>query len=256
MIQPKKYYGQHFLTDNGIAKKICNCLENDLQLPVVEIGPGKGILTQHLLQRVGEVYAVEIDTEACNLLRKNYSHDALHLIEGDYLHEDIGLRGSYCLAGNLPYNISSPIFFDILNKRSQVQEAVFMIQKEVAQRIASVHGNKTYGILSVLLQAFYEVKLCMHVKPGSFYPPPKVHSSVIHMKKKDREPDCDINLFFRVVKTAFNQRRKTLRNALKSILLNLPEDSGVWQKRAEQLDVNAFIELTKIIEGKNGRHAV
>lgn len=253
-VAPKKHLGQHFLKENSIAEKIVHLLSmHKGYQKVLEIGAGMGILTKFLLQSPHyETFVVEIDKESVAYLHQNLGLDANHLISADFLNYDITqlFDSSFAIIGNLPYNISSPIFFKVLEHRNQVMEVVCMIQKEVAARIASKHGNKTYGILSVLLQAFYDIKYAFTVHEGSFIPPPKVKSAVITLKRNDRQNlNCDEKLFFQVVKAGFNQRRKTLRNALK--VLSLPSGFATnpyLDKRAEQLSVEDFITLTQQIE--------
>lgn len=254
LVAPKKHLGQHFLKENSIAERIVNLLSLHKGYDkVLEIGAGMGVLTQFLLKSDKyETFIVEIDKESVSYLKANLLLDEKHLIEADFLNYNIEqiFDNQFAIIGNLPYNISSPIFFKVLEHRDKVMEVVCMIQKEVAERIASKHGNKTYGILSVFLQAFYEIKYAFTVNEGSFNPPPKVKSAVITLKRNDRENlGCDEKLFFKVVKAGFNQRRKTLRNALK--ILNLSAElakNDVFNKRAEQLSVDDFIELTKNIE--------
>jgi 16S rRNA (adenine1518-N6/adenine1519-N6)-dimethyltransferase len=253
-VVPKKHLGQHFLKENSIAERIVNLLSLHKGYDkVLEIGAGMGVLTQFLLQSDKyETFVVEIDKESVSYLQKNLNLDEKHLISADFLNYDICqlFDNQFAIIGNLPYNISSPIFFKILENRNQVAEVVCMIQKEVADRIAAKHGNKTYGILSVLLQAFYDIKYAFTVYEGSFVPPPKVKSAVITLKRNQRENlGCDEKLFFQVVKAGFNQRRKTLRNALK--VLDLPTElntNELLDKRAEQLSVEDFISLTQQIE--------
>jgi len=252
MVRPKKSLGQHFLKDHNIAMKIVDALGTSA-LPVVEIGPGTGVLTQFLLKRKDRsLTLVEIDRDSVAYLRKQYPllHD--RIVEGDFLELDLArlVAGDFVIIGNFPYNISSQIFFKVLDHRHQVREVVSMLQKEVAERIAAPHGNKTYGILSVLLQAYYDIELLFTVPPGVFFPPPKVMSAVIRLRRNKREHlDCDEIFFQKVVKQAFQMRRKTLRNALKS--LNLPPSISalaLFDKRAEQLAVQEFIALTRLIE--------
>ena len=251
MVRPKKSLGQHFLKDQNIAMKIVDALES-AALPVLEIGPGTGMLTQLLLNRKGiQLKLAEIDRDSVAYLREHYPGLRESILEGDFLKMDLSpvYPGDFCIIGNFPYNISSQIFFRVLDYRHQVKEVVCMLQKEVAERIAAPHGSKTYGILSVLLQAYYDIKLLFRVPPGVFFPPPKVMSAVIRMtRNKSEHLDCDEKLFQKVVKQAFQMRRKTLRNALKS--LNLPAfiiALPVLDKRAEQLAVEEFIVLTKLI---------
>lgn len=218
---------------------------------MLEIGPGTGVLTSRLLQLKGvNLQVAEIDRESIAYLREHYPH--LQIWEGDFLEMDLEKTGTgeMFIIGNFPYNISSQIFFKILDHRDKVTQVVCMIQKEVAERIASPHGNKTYGILSVFLQAYYTIELLFKVPPGVFFPPPKVTSAVIRLVRNKRDRlACDEALFRKVVKQGFQNRRKTLRNALKN--LNLPASiSGlpVLDKRAEQLTVDDFVSLTTLIE--------
>jgi 16S rRNA (adenine1518-N6/adenine1519-N6)-dimethyltransferase len=253
-VAPKKHLGQHFLKENSIAERIVNLLSlHKGYNKVLEIGAGMGVLTQFLLQSDKyETFVVEIDKESVQYLQSNLHLDEKHLIAADFLQYDIHqlFDNQFAIIGNLPYNISSPIFFKILENRNLVAEVVCMIQKEVADRISAKHGNKTYGILSVLLQAFYDIKYAFTVHEGSFIPPPKVKSAVITLQRNQRENlGCDEKLFFQVVKAGFNQRRKTLRNALK--VLDLPTELNTHElldKRAEQLSVEDFIYLTCQIE--------
>lgn len=251
-VRPKKFLGQHFLRDQNIAKKIVDSLSDDAR-SVLEIGPGMGVLTKYLLEKPQYILkVVEIDRESVAYLQQHYEVLNGSIIGDDFLQLDLKnvFEGPFAIIGNFPYNISSQIFFKVLEHRDQVSEVVCMLQKEVADRIVAPHGNKTYGILSVLVQAFYQANNCFKVPPGVFQPPPKVMSSVIRLKRNAREKlDCDEKLFFQVVKQGFNNRRKTLRNALKN--LNLAGSMSalpVLDKRAEQLSVDEFIELTRIIE--------
>lgn len=252
-VRPKKFLGQHFLKDQNIARKIVDALVLDDNKRVLEIGPGMGVLTQYLLQIEGiELKVNEIDRESVQYLKVNYPALADGIIEGDFL--ELELNSIFCdafsIIGNFPYNISSQIFFSVLNYRNKVRQVVCMLQKEVADRIAAPHGSKTYGILSVLLQAYYHIDSCFKVPPGVFNPPPKVMSAVIRLRRNERASlPCNEKLFVQVVKQGFNNRRKTLRNALKN--LNLAEEVSaiaLLDKRAEQLSVDDFISLTRIIE--------
>jgi 16S rRNA (adenine1518-N6/adenine1519-N6)-dimethyltransferase len=251
MVRPKKYLGQHFLKDKNIAAKIVDSLQST-DLPVLEIGPGTGVLTELLIKKV-DLSVIEIDRESIEHLRKHFP--SLKIIEGDFLEHDITEK-KLAVIGNFPYNISSQIFFRVLDSRQQVHEVVCMIQKEVADRIASKEGNKVYGILSVLLQAYYDIDYLFKVPPGVFNPPPKVKSAVIRLRRNNVATlSCDEVLFKKVVKQGFQNRRKTLRNALKN--LNLPGSVyalTIMDKRAEQLSVNDFILLTQAIE-KAGERA-
>ncbi len=252
-VKPKKHLGQHFLNDTTIAEKVA-LLFSDLpeKLPVVEIGPGMGVLTGFLLERFPVVKAVEIDRESVEYLKKTHVPKGLALIEGDFLKEATALEAlsedSY-LVGNFPYNISSQIVFKVLEHVPLVKGFGGMFQKEVAERLVAGPGNKTYGILSVLLNTFYATRYEFTVPPHVFSPPPKVHSGVIKcVRKEGFTLPCPRKLYFDVVKTAFNQRRKTLRNALHKF--NLKETDEFAKLRAEQLSVNDFIKLTQFIENK------
>ena len=255
VVRPKKFLGQHFLTDQNIARKIADAFV-PCDATVVEIGPGTGALTRFLVERNLHPVLIEIDHESVAHLKTQYSSEQVSLIHGDFLEQGLtGIAGSsFAIIGNFPYNISSQIFFKVLENRSSVKLVVGMIQKEVAQRIASGPGSRVYGILSVLIQAFYDVKLLFHVPPGVFNPPPKVMSSVISLtRNQTKQLDCDESMFFVVVKRAFQNRRKTLRNALKD--LNLP--AGVYKldimdKRAEQLGVQDYIKLVNAIKAGEG----
>ena len=249
MVKPKKHLGQHFLTDLSIAERIVESLEISTNDKVIEVGPGTGVLTQYLVKKEIDFSVVEIDTESVEYLNKHYPD--LKILSKDFLRlnlvEEFG--SPLKIIGNFPYNISSQIFFKVLEFKNDVTECVGMLQKEVAERIASPHGNKTYGILSVFLQAYYDIEYLFTVEPHVFNPPPKVRSAVIRLKRnKTKEIDCSEKLFFAVVKQGFNNRRKTLRNALKSF--NLPPEvtaNDVFNKRAEQLSVEDFIQLTKTV---------
>lgn len=246
-VRAKKHLGQHFLKDENIAAKIAGSLSPDA-MNVLEIGPGTGVLTKYLIGKPTKSFKlIEIDRESISFLRNNYPELGDNLIEGDFLRINLQsiFTEPYSIIGNFPYNISSQIFFKILEHREQVIEVVGMIQQEVAQRMAAKEGSKTYGILSVLLQAWYDIEYLFFVPASVFIPPPKVTSAVIRLRRNQvHELGCDPVLFTRVVKTAFNQRRKTLHNALKPIASYQGRYSG---KRAEQLSVADFIELTSEI---------
>jgi 16S rRNA (adenine1518-N6/adenine1519-N6)-dimethyltransferase len=254
MVRPKKHLGQHFLRDQNIARKIVESLDLPAadQRPVLEIGPGMGVLTSMLIERYsGRLFLVEIDAESVEYLHRTYPALGHHLIQGDFLRLDLQalFPKPFVIIGNFPYNISSQIFFQVLDHRDRVDQVVCMLQKEVADRLCAKHGSKVYGILSVLLQAFYDLESLFKVSPGAFHPPPKVMSSVIRLKRNARkELPCDELLFRTVVKQAFQKRRKTLRNALKH--LNLPasvDELDLMDKRPEQLSVEDFIFLTQQI---------
>jgi 16S rRNA (adenine1518-N6/adenine1519-N6)-dimethyltransferase len=253
-VRPKKSLGQHFLKDQNIARKIAGALDQCKQKTVLEIGPGTGVLTSIILNNPNiDLYAVEVDTESFDYLNIEYPQLGDRLMLIDFLKMDIRtyFKEPFTIIGNFPYNISSQIFFRVLENRDLVLDVVCMIQKEVADRIKASHGNKTYGILSVFLQAFYDIDYLFTVGPTVFNPPPKVNSAVIHLKRNSRtDLGCNEELFFKIVKLGFNQRRKTLRNSLKSILVNLPTDHEIFNKRPEQLSVDEFVFLTKRIDQK------
>lgn len=261
LVKAKKHLGQHFLKDEAIAKRIAETLSLQGYSNVVEIGPGMGVLTKYLLLRDMDLVAMDLDSESIiylnhsfplehpNVLAKN---GRLNVVEADFLKFDLKqLYGNeqFAITGNFPYNISSQIVFKVLEMRHQIPEFSGMFQKEVAQRICETSGSKTYGILSVLVQAFYEAEYLFTVHPQVFDPPPKVQSGVLRLTRKSEfKLPCDEYLFFKVVKAAFNQRRKTLRNSLKTFNLsdNLKEDA-IFGQRPEQLDVADFVRLTQQI---------
>lgn len=252
-VRAKKHLGQHFLKDETIACQIADSLVGDEYKTVLEIGPGMGILTKYLLQKSFETHVIEIDKESVEYLKAHYLHLSDRIIEADFLKINIAdyfPNQQLAIIGNFPYNISSQIVFKTLANRHLIPEFSGMFQKEVAERIAHKEGSKTYGILSVLTQAFYDVTYLFTVDKSVFDPPPNVQSGVIHLKRKENyELPVDEKLFYNVVKTAFNQRRKTLRNSLKSLNLSdkLREDA-IFALRPEQLSVAQFIELTAKIE--------
>lgn len=251
-VKPKKHLGQHFLADESIAKRIADSYLASGSKNTLEIGSGMGVLTKYLQPRDLNFHLSEIDTESIQYLKIHFPDLKDKIIEGDVLHQEINVFGDeeYGIVGNFPYNISSQIFFKVLDNREKVVEVVGMLQKEVAARICSKEGNKVYGILSVLLQAFYDAEYLFEVPPDVFIPPPKVNSAVLRLTRKENIVlDCDEKFLFTVVKLGFGTRRKTLRNALKS--LNLPDEvraMDVFSKRAEQLSVQQFIELTKLVK--------
>lgn len=256
-VKPKKHLGQHFLTDLSIAERIAKAVTGHGGVSsVLEIGPGMGVLTDFLLEQPLDLYLIDIDRESIDYLHQKYPQLGSKIIEGDYLKEDFSkvFPEKYAIAGNFPYNISSQIFFKVLEEKNRVTEVVCMLQKEVAQRIASPKGNKDYGILSVLLQAYYDIEYLFSVPPGVFNPPPKVNSGVIRLtRNKTEKLNCNEKLFFQVVKGGFSTRRKTLRNALKSFQLTEEFKSNpILDKRAEQLDVADFVFLTQQIEAGRG----
>jgi len=246
-VKAKKHLGQHFLKDLSIAEDIVNQLtikENT----ILEIGPGMGILTQFLIPEKTDLHVIEIDKESVFYLRLHYPE--LKIIEGDFLKLNLNtFENNISIIGNFPYNISSQILFKAFDNRDQVTEVVGMFQKEVAERIVSVKGKKK-GILSVLLQAFYDIEYCFTVNEHLFDPAPKVKSGVLKMKRNNRKKlECDEKIFIKIVKAGYNQRRKTLRNALKLFTLNSNDEIEILlQKRAEQLNVEEFIFLTKNVQ--------
>lgn len=250
-VRAKKHLGQHFLKDKEIARRIAGSLPLSTAMPVLEIGPGMGVLTQFLLENpLVKLKVVEIDTESVVYLHEHFS--GLEIIEGDFLKMNLDkvFDEPFCIIGNYPYNISSQIFFKVLEYKDKIPFVSGMLQKEVAERIASAPGKKAYGVLSVFMQAYYDVEYLFTVSEHVFDPPPKVKSAVIRFRRNDvKQLDCDEKLFRTVVKTAFNQRRKTLRNSLKSLV---DKDSpmfadSIFDKRPEQLDVQSFIALTNLV---------
>ena len=265
LVRPKKALGQHFLVDLNIARNIVNALSTDHDV-VIEVGAGMGVLTQYLIEnQLEKLQVVEIDKESVEFLKKKFPELEGHLILGDFLKQDLvsfraqrseveksstqdNVKQDLAVIGNFPYNISSQIFFQILKYRNNVSECVGMIQKEVAERIAAGPGSKTYGILSVLLQAWYDIEYLFTVHENVFNPPPKVKSAVIRLKRNNvKELNCDEKLFVTVVKQAFNQRRKTLRNSLRSMIPAEIIDNEIFNKRPEQLSVQEFVYLTQAL---------
>ena len=249
-VRPKKALGQHFLTDLSIAARIAATLDGSKGLPVLEIGPGMGVLTRFLLEEGHDVKVVEIDSESVEYLTDNFPDLKGRIIEGDFLKMDLAeLMGEkpFCVIGNYPYNISSQMFFKILDYKNLIPCCSGMLQKEVAERLAAAPGSKVYGILSVLLQAWYDVEYLFTVDEHVFNPPPKVKSGVIRCTRNNvTELGCDERLFKTIVKTVFGQRRKTLRNSIRGLLppgCSL-DDNPVWAQRPEQLSVAQFIDLT------------
>jgi len=252
-VRAKKHLGQHFLTDELIAQQIADSLTGNGYEKALEIGPGMGILTKYLLKKKYTTHVIEIDTESVEYLQAHYLNLANRIISKDFLKIDLSEyfgEEQVAIIGNFPYNISTQILFKTLENRHQIPEFSGMFQKEVAKRIAETAGSKVYGIISVLTQAFYDVEYLFTVPPTVFSPPPKVDSGVIRLTRKENYTlPVDEKLFFRVVKTAFQQRRKTLRNSLKTMNLSdsLREDT-IFDKRPEQLTVQEFISLTSKIE--------
>ncbi len=254
LVRPKKALGQHFLTDLTIAERIADSIEQFKHLPVLEIGPGMGVLTQFLIKKGYDLSVVELDGESVAYLNEHFPELHGKIYGEDFLKMDLDklFTGEFCVIGNYPYNISSQIFFKVLDYKDRIPCCSGMIQKEVAERLASGPGKKAYGILSVLLQAWYDVEYMFTVSEHVFNPPPKVKSAVIRFTRNNRDDlGCDPKLFKTVVKTGFNQRRKTLRNSLKPLLGKECEiySDPIFDKRPEQLSVQQFIELTNMVSG-------
>ena len=254
LVKPKKFLGQHFLKDLKVAQDIADTVDACPELPVLEVGPGMGVLTQYLLPKQRPLKVVELDYESVAYLREAFPQLEDNIIEDDFLKMNLTrlFDGKpFVLTGNYPYNISSQIFFKMLENKDLIHCCTGMIQKEVAERMAAGPGSKTYGILSVLMQAWYKVEYLFTVHEHVFNPPPKVKSAVIRMTRNDTtQLGCNEALFKQVVKTTFNQRRKTLRNSIKPILgkdCSLTQDA-LFDKRPEQLSVQQFIELTNMVE--------
>ncbi len=249
-VKAKKHLGQHFLTDLNIAQKIVNALPQD-ELPILEIGPGTGVLTQYLIDKENFT-AFDIDQESIEFLKQKYPQHEDKIQHQDFLEADLApfaSKGQFKIVGNFPYNISTQIMFKVLEHRNDVTSLVGMFQREVAQRIAEKPGTKAYGILSVLLQAFYKIEYLFTVSEHVFNPPPKVKSAVIRLTRNTTNAlNCNEELFFKVVKASFNQRRKTVRNSVKVLSGNAVVESRYLDKRAEQLSVDEFVALTNSIE--------
>ncbi len=257
-VKPKKALGQHFLTDLSVASRIASTLDAYKGEPVLEIGPGMGVLTRFLIDAGHDVRVVEIDDESVAYLKTNFPELDGRIVEGDFLKMDLTeIMGAdkFCVIGNYPYNISSQIFFKVLEYRDAIPCCSGMLQREVAERLASGPGSKAYGILSVLLQAWYDVEYLFTVDENVFNPPPKVKSGVIRCVRNGvTDLGCDERLFKLIVKTAFGQRRKTLRNSLRGILPAGVEldDDPVWKERPEQLSVADFVTLTNKVAAMRG----
>ena len=257
-VRPKKNLGQHFLTDLSIAKRIADTVDACPDLPVLEVGPGMGVMTQYLVEKPRPLKVVEIDRESVAWLNEHFVRLRDNIIGDDFLRMDLRMLfdgQQFVLTGNYPYDISSQIFFKMIDNRDLIPCCTGMIQREVALRIASAPGSKEYGILSVLIQAWYSVEYLFTVEPGVFNPPPKVQSAVIRMTRNDvKQLGCDEQLFRRVVKTTFNQRRKMLRVSLRQIFdANHPVSQNFYQddmmtRRPEQLSIAEFVELTNKVE--------
>ena len=258
-VRPKKNLGQHFLTDLSIARRIADTVDACPDIPVLEIGPGMGVLTQYLVTKDREVKAVEIDSESVAYLHANFPKLRDNIIGDDFLRMDLNeifAGHQFVLTGNYPYDISSQIFFKMLDYKDLIPCCTGMIQREVALRMASEPGNKAYGILSVLIQAWYDVEYLFTVDEHVFNPPPKVKSAVIRMTRNGvTDLGCDERLFKRIVKAVFNQRRKMLRVSLRQIFSGTPArlefyTNEVMTKRPEQLSVAQFVELTNMVEAE------
>lgn len=252
-VKAKKNLGQHFLKDKGIARRIAATLDDVAELPILEVGPGTGMLTRFLVEKERDLTVVEIDRESVAYLREHYPQLEGKILEQDFLRMNLSayFNGSFCVIGNYPYNISSQIFFKVLDNKDLIPCCAGMIQKEVAERLKASPGSKTYGILSVLLQAWYNVEYLFTVDEQAFLPPPKVKSAVVRLTRNKRSHlACNEKLFKTVVKTGFNQRRKMLRNSLKSLLSdeNPFPDDPLLTKRPEQLSIEQFEELTNLLE--------
>ena len=253
-MKPKRKFGQNFLTDDNIAKDIVSFLSDSKTKTIIEIGPGKGILTKYLLKiSHKEIKFVEIDEECISYLKNKYPNIEKHLINDDFLNINLNsFKQPLSIIGNFPYNISSQILFKIYENKNIVNEMIGMFQLEVAERICSNYGTKKYGILSVLIQAFFEVKMMKKIKPNSFLPIPKVDSAVIKISKKTDTINCDEILFKKIVKQSFGQRRKTLRNSLKIFnITDIKKEDTIFAKRPEQLSVSDFIYLTNLVGNEN-----
>ena len=253
-LKPKRKFGQNFLTDDNIAKDIVSFLSDSKTKTIIEIGPGKGILTKYLLKiSHKEIKFVEIDEECVSYLKNKYPNIEKYLINDDFLNINLNsFKQPLSIIGNFPYNISSQILFKIYENKNIVNEMIGMFQLEVAERICSNYGTKKYGILSVLIQAFFEVKMMKKIKPQSFLPIPKVDSAVIKISKKTDTINCDEILFKKIVKQSFGQRRKTLRNSLKIFnITDIKKEDTIFAKRPEQLSVSDFIYLTNLVGNEN-----
>lgn len=252
-VKPKKNLGQHFLKDAEIASRIADTLDAFAPLPILEVGPGTGMLTRFLLAKGRELSVVEIDRESIAYLNEHFSELDGRVLQQNFLTMDFAkyYDGSFCVIGNYPYNISSQIFFKVLDNKDRIPCCSGMIQKEVAERMTASPGSKTYGILSVLMQAWYDIEYLFTVNEQAFIPPPKVKSAVVRLTRNNRKRlNCNEKLFKSVVKTSFNQRRKMLRNSLKSLLPEkspLPDDP-MLTKRPEQLSIEQFERLTNLLE--------
>jgi 16S rRNA (adenine1518-N6/adenine1519-N6)-dimethyltransferase len=251
-VRAKKHLGQHFLTDENIARAIVDAMKDkDKDSPLLEVGPGTGVLTQYLINEYKDFFALDVDAESVNYLRSAYKGHDKQILLADFLEADlVALVGKkFNVIGNFPYNISSQIMFRVLEHKNNVDYVVGMFQKEVAMRLAEGPGSKVYGILSVLLQAYYDIEYLFTVNENVFNPPPKVKSAVIRLKRNNvQHLGCDEVLFKKVVKTTFNQRRKTIRNSIRTLFNNNDLRHPLLDKRPEQLSVSQFVELTRFVE--------
>ena len=254
-VRPKKPLGQHFLNDQSIASRIADTVDAAADLPILEVGPGMGVLTQYLLPKGRRLKVVELDMESVNYLRRTIPSLSDSIIEGDFLKMDLSKvfdGNSFVLTGNYPYNISSQIFFKMLDYKDIIPCCTGMIQKEVADRLCSPPGSKVYGVLSIFLQAWYDVEYLFTVGPHVFTPPPKVQSAVIRMRRNSRTSlGCDELLFRRIVKSVFTMRRKMLRNGMRQIVGDHPMlRDPIFMQRPEQLSVEDFIDLTNRVSSE------
>ena len=251
-VKPKKYLGQHFLNDENIAKKVVDSLSLSNYLNVLEIGPGTGVLTKYLIKKNINLKLVEIDNESVEFLKTHLSIDPLIILQHDFLKLDLSniFTENFAIIGNFPYNISTQIIFKVLEYKNSVPELIGMFQKEVAERICEKKGSKKYGILSVLTQAYFDTQYLFSVPASVFTPPPKVISAVIRLVRKEKiNINYNEKLFFKVVKLSFQQRRKTLRNSLKSFnLSDILREDAIFDLRPEQLSVKDFIYITDLID--------
>ena len=254
LVKPKKKLGQHFLNSSDIAKQIVDCIDSENIDSIIEVGPGMGILTQHIIGLNKKSYFVEIDSESVTYLKENYALIKDSIIEEDFLKLELNdFNNPIGIIGNFPYNISSQIIFKAIENRSIVHTLVGMFQLEVAKRICEGPGSKTYGIISVLVQAYFKTEFMFSLDPFEFTPPPKVNSGVIKLTRKTQLTlNCDENLFYKIVKTSFQQRRKTIRNSLKIFnLSNNIKEGVIFGRRPETLGVDDFVHLTNIIANGN-----
>lgn len=251
-VKAKKHLGQHFLTDENIAKNIVDALlQKDSSTTILEVGPGTGVLTQHLILNRKNFFALDVDRESVEFLKNKYPYEQEKILLADFLEIDLAVLvgNKYNVIGNFPYNISSQIMFKVLEHRDDINIVVGMFQREVALRLAEKPGSKVYGILSVLLQAFYDIEYLFTVNENVFNPPPKVKSAVIRLTRNQvKKLDCDEVLFKKIIKTTFNQRRKTIRNSIRILFNDNTIRHPLFDKRPEQLSVEQFVELTKFVQ--------